>query len=118
MPGTARDFGLRVDDQIDERFDLEKSTQAAIQYLTKLHDQFDNRSLAAAAYNRGENGLRSDLAWQYADSYYNVWLNEETARYVFRIIAIKYLMENRYEFFDHKVLGKQYKLPSTKTVTV
>lgn len=117
MPGTAKDFGLRVDKNVDERFHLQKSTRAAIEYLTKLHERFGSWTLAAAAYNRWWNWLRADLNWQYADDYYDAWLNEETARYVFRIIAIKYLMENRYDFLSKDILGEQYVEPSVTTVT-
>lgn len=118
MPGTAADYGLRVDKNIDERFDLKKSTAAAIKYLTKLHSIFWNRSLAAAAYNRWENWLQRDLDRQFATSYYDVHLNEETARYVYRIMAIKYLMENRFSIFAQETLGKQYDLPKTKKISI
>ena len=118
MPGTARDYGLRVDDEIDERYHFEKATKAAIQYLKKLYSQFGDWSLAAAAYNRGENGLRGDLDRQYVQGYYDAWLNDETARYVFRIIAIKYIMENRYDFYSVGFLGKQYDNPEYEEVQV
>jgi len=118
MPETARRYWLQVDNYIDERMDVVKSTKAAIQYLQNLYNDFDDRSLAAAAYNRWENWLYRDMQRQGTSGYYDLWLNSETSRYVFRIIAIKFLMENRYSFFDKNILWSQYKLPKTKIIKV
>jgi len=85
---------------VDERYNFELETDAAIKYFQKLYEDFHDWTLVAAAYNRGENGLRRALDDQKVASYYDLYLNEETTRYLFRILAIKYLMENRYKVFD------------------
>lgn len=72
----------------------------------------------AAAYNRGENGLRRAIDDQKVSSYYDLYLNDETSRYVFRILAIKYLMENRYKVMDAGELGDPFSLPKTKDISV
>ena len=92
VAGTARDWGLRVDDAIDERNNFEKATPAALDYLQFLHDKFDSWTLAAAAYNSGENGLARRLDEQNVAEYYDLYLNNETSQYLFRILAIKEIM--------------------------
>ena len=109
MPDTAKRYGLRVDADVDERFDFSKSTDAALEYLTDLEKKFDGSwALAAAAYNRGENGLARDLAAQPGvTTYWDAWLNDETARYVYRIMAIKYLMKAGPSLFERwEMLGE------------
>lgn len=118
MPDTARRYGLQVDDYIDERMDFVKSTDAAMRYLRDLYDIFGSWTLAAAAYNRGENGLQRDLAWQFVDTYYDALLNNETARYVYRILALKEVLENRSNYIDPAVLGDPYPRYVTRTVNV
>jgi len=118
MPDTARRYGLLVDEYIDERLDFKKSTDAAMRYLNDLHDIFGNWTLVAAAYNRGENGLQRDLAWQFVDTYYDALLNNETARYVYRILALKEVLENRATYIDPAVLGDHYPRYVTSTVKV
>jgi len=97
MPDTGRRYGLLVDEYVDERYHFEKSTWAAIQYLRDLYDIFWDWALVSAAYNRWENGLRRDMASQWIDNYFDLYLNEETSRYVYRIMAIKYVMQSYYE---------------------
>jgi len=94
MPSVARSYGLIVDGAIDERYNLEKSTDAAIKYLKKSYKQFGSWALAAASYNMGVYGTKDEMNFQDKESYYDLWLNRETARYVFRILAIKEVMEN------------------------
>ena len=118
MPDTARRYGLRVDDAIDERLDFVKATDAAMRYLNNLHTIFGDWTLVAAAYNRWENGLQRDLAWQFVDTYYDALLNNETARYVYRILALKEVLENRATYIDPAVLGDHYPRYVTNTVTV
>jgi hypothetical protein len=81
-------------------------------------DDFQNWTLAAAAYNRWENGLKRDMKEQWVNTYYDLDLNSETARYVWRILAIKYIMEHRYELYDKELLWHQFILPETITVEV
>jgi len=118
MEATAEHRWLLVNNMIDERFHLEKATKSAIDYIWDLYEDFNDRTLVAAAYNRGENGLKRDMQWQNKTWYYDLRLNSETSRYIFRIVAIKYLMEHRYDYFDVSVLGQQYEIPKTKTIRV
>lgn len=118
VSGTAKQYGLQVTDAVDERYHFELATDAAIAYFQKLHKDFGNWTLVAAAYNRGENGLRRAMDDQSVTSYYDLYMNEETTRYVFRILAIKYLMENRYEVFDADELGDAFTQPKSRTVEV
>lgn len=92
IPETGRRYGLVATDTIDERGNFEKSTIAALDYLTKLHADFGSWTLAAAAYNMGENGLARQIAAQKQNGYYDLYLNDETSRYLFRILAAKYVM--------------------------
>ena len=116
MPATAKSCGLRVDEYIDERYDAEKSTDAAIQYLKKAYDKFWNWTLAMASYNRGINGIANDMANQYQSSFYDLWENNETSRYIFRIIAAKEVLKNPSRYFDVSKWGWQYSAPDTMEV--
>jgi membrane-bound lytic murein transglycosylase D len=94
MPQTASEYNLVVNAEIDERLNVQKSTLAACAYLRKSHAEFKDWVLAAASYNRGMGGIRSDMRNQYATNYFDVEVNNETARYVFRIMAMKLILEN------------------------
>ncbi len=94
MKGTANDFNLTVDDYVDERYNLEKATEAACKYFRNAKDKFGNWTMVAAAYNRGISGMQKAMSSQYVDSYYDLFLNQETSRYVFRILALKEIMAN------------------------
>lgn len=94
MPTTAKEKGMEVNDFVDERYDLEKSTEAACSYLKEAYLKFGNWTLAAASYNGGMAGVQRQLESQKVNSYYDVLLTEETARYVYRILALKEIMKN------------------------
>jgi len=94
MPNTAKERGLEVNDEIDERYHLEKATEEACKYLLAAKDKFGSWTLAAASYNGGISGISRQLDNQKVTNYYDLLLTEETARYVFRIIAIKEIMKN------------------------
>ncbi|MCF8374527.1 MAG: transglycosylase SLT domain-containing protein [Bacteroidales bacterium] len=94
MKGTAADYGLEVNTEIDERYHLEKSTRAACRFLKESFEKYGSWTLAAASYNVGRSRLSDELERQKTDGYYNLLLNEETARYVFRIMAVKLILEN------------------------
>ncbi len=94
IPETGQRYGLRVDGEIDERKNFEKATPAALDYLEFLHEKFDSWTLAAAAYNAGENGIARRLGEQMVGDYYDLYLNEEASRYLFRILAIKEIMNS------------------------
>jgi hypothetical protein len=91
---TGRKYGLRVDSEKDERRSLFASTDAAIVYLKELRQNFGSWTLAVAAYNMGENGLRSNISQQNVQDYYRLYLPLETQRYVFRILAAKLILEH------------------------
>ncbi len=98
---TARRNGLRVDEYVDERRDPVKSTRAAIRLLKEDYQQFGSWALAATAYNMGEAGTEENISFQRKDNYYDLYLNEETSRYIFRIVAIKQIMSHpeKYGYF-------------------
>lgn len=91
---TAESYGLEVNRDIDERYHLEKATRAACAYLKEKFQTFGSWTLAAAAYNMGESGLKEEMEQQFATSYYDLNLNAETSRYVFRIVAVKEILAN------------------------
>jgi membrane-bound lytic murein transglycosylase D len=118
MPATAREFGMEVNDNVDERYHIEKSTIIACKYLLDSKERFGTWTKAAAAYNAGNNGISRRLNEQGVDSYYDLLLGEETGRYMFRILALKEIMNNpkKYGFnFRQKDL---YNLVPTYTVPV
>lgn len=91
---TGRELGLEVSRDVDERYDPIKSTYAACKYLKKAYERFGSWTLVAASYNRGMAGMARAVANQKENDYYNLMLNEETSRYLFRILAIKEIFEN------------------------
>lgn len=100
MPNTAKEYGLEVNSNVDERYHIEKATRAACQYLHKAKERFGNWTLAAASFNRGMYGTDRLLEKQMVDDYYDLLLNNETSRYVFRILAVKEIISHpeRYGF--------------------
>jgi membrane-bound lytic murein transglycosylase D len=90
---TAKEYGLEISDYVDERRDPEKSTRAASEFLKRAYKKFGSWTLAAAAFNRGTKGIENALNGQHTKSYYQLYLNEETTRYVFRILALKLIIE-------------------------
>ena len=94
MSRTGRRYGLQKNRVIDQRLDFEQSTEAAINYLRRLHDEFGNWTLALAAYNCGDAFLKREIRKQKVKDFYRLDLPLETERYVFRITAIKIIMEN------------------------
>jgi hypothetical protein len=100
LTGTARDYGLEVNNEIDERYHIEKATYAACDYLQSSYKKFGSWALVAASYNRGVTGIKRQLERQKTNDYYDLLITTETARYVYRIVALKLIMENpeRYNF--------------------
>jgi membrane-bound lytic murein transglycosylase D len=117
IPETAKQFGLTVNENIDERLDPIKATRAACRYLKESYAKFGSWTLAAAAYNMGNGGVNSALKVQMANSYYDLYLNQETSRYVFRILAIKLILNNPEEYgykLYHRDLYQPYHLKKVK----
>jgi len=94
MKATGREYGLEINDNVDERYHLEKSTEVACRYLQKYKDKYGSWTLAAAAYNAGPGSINKFMGIQQANDYYDLLLGEETGRYVFRILAIKEILSN------------------------
>ena len=117
IPSTGKRYGLIINEDIDERRDVDKSTIASFQFLQDLYRRFNSWVSAAAAYNMGEGGFNSNLEFQLQDNYFDLYLNMETSRYVFRIALIKEIMENpqRYGFnIDKNDLWKEEKYEIVK----
>ncbi len=108
MPVAAKEYGLEVNKEVDERYHLEKSTIAACRYLKKAYEKYGSWSLAAAAYNAGFAGIDRHLSKQKANNYFDLLLGEETGRYVFRILAIKGIVENPKGFGFHLSANDYY----------
>jgi hypothetical protein len=94
MRATALQFGLEINDEVDERYDLDKATDAACQYLKQAYNKFGTWTAAAASYNCGMGGFSNQSTFQQSDDYYDLLLPEETNRYVFRILALKAIIDD------------------------
>lgn len=98
MKSAARERGLEINNDVDERYHIEKSTRAACAYLHEAKEKFGSWTLAAASYNMGMNGMQTQLDRQQATNYYDLVLNEETSRYIFRILAAKTILSDPKSF--------------------
>ena len=109
LRGTARDYGLEVNAEVDERYHVEKATYAACDYLKDAYEKYGNWTMVAAAYNAGMRGVERQVERQKSANYYDLLFVEETQRYVFRIIALKLVLEHpeRYNF----IIGDEEKYP-------
>jgi len=108
MASTASCYGITQSAAIDERYDFEKSAAAAFGYLKDLHNEFQNWTLAIAAFNCGERRIEVEIGKQKTSSYYFLKLPQETERYVFRILAIKEILENPEQYGYHLPKGAGY----------
>lgn len=118
LEGTAKSLGLEITESIDERRHTEKATRAAVAYLRQGKQKFGSWTSAAAAYNRGPNGLARAMEAQLADSYYDLYLNEETSRYVFRILALKLILQNPSLYGFDIPRSERYEEYKTRPVSV
>lgn len=118
MESTAKEYGLEVNKEVDERYHFEKSTRAAVRYLQKAHAKFGDWTAVAASYNMGQTGFSKRQFEQFEKNYYNLYLNEETSRYLFRILAFKIIFENPGEFGFHLKEKDFYKNPEFKKIKV
>lgn len=98
MPATAREYGLEVNEYVDERYDIEKATEAACRYLKNARSKYGNWESAAASYNAGMGRISRELDAQDQQSAFDLWLPDETMRYIFRLLAAKAIMENPRSF--------------------
>lgn len=118
LQGTAKDYGLEINSEVDERYHIEKSTHAACDYLLDSFQKYGSWSIVAAAFNAGNTGVQRQILRQKNASYYDLLFGEETSRYVFRIIALKLIMENpeKYNLFISE--EEKYPLVLTRQVDI
>ena len=118
MPDTGKERGLEINDGVDERYHLAKSTEAACRYLLDARSKFGSWTLAAASYNGGVAGVNKQITFQGVDNYYDLLLTEETSRYVFRILALKEIMQHPAQYDFNLSAGDYYPAIPVKTVEV
>ena len=118
IKSTGRKYGLRIDRDIDERRSLSASTKAAMAYFKALYDMFGSWTLSAAAFNMGEQGLQAEILIQQIDDYYHLYLPLETQRYIFRILAIKLILENPQAYGFAITPRDLYPPPATDSVSI
>jgi hypothetical protein len=94
LKSTAKTYGLEVNDEVDERYNIEKSTKVASAYLKDAHEKLGSWTMAAASYNLGLSGTMHRMADQKANNYYDMFFNPETSRYVFRMLAMKIIFSD------------------------
>jgi membrane-bound lytic murein transglycosylase D len=111
MPGTARSYGLKVGNGIDERMNVRKSTIAACKYIKELYGEFNSWTLAAAAYNNGSIKLAHAINKQNEDNYFRMSLNRETGSYLYKIIAMKEIINNPLKYGYKNMYGHLQKTP-------
>jgi membrane-bound lytic murein transglycosylase D len=114
MPKTAEQFGLEVNDEIDERYHIEKSTEAACKYFKSAFKKYNNWTTVAASYNAGMGRISEEQSKQQVDESFDMLLNSETSRYVFRILAMKQFLENPKAFGYTLNFDDFYQTISTK----
>ncbi len=118
MKTTGKQYGLEINNEVDERYHVVKSTEAACKYLKQAHKKFGNWTLAAASYNMGIAGLTRQLTRQKANNYYDLLLNEETGRYVYRILVVKEILTHPEKYGFHVREKDKYPVVKTKNITV
>ena len=118
MPDTAKEKGMEVNESVDERYHLQKATEAACKYLVAAKQKFGNWTLAAASYNGGMNGVNTKIVEQQVTDYYDLLLTDETSRYVFRILALKEIMKHPDLYGFEVDKNEMYDYIPTKTIEV
>ncbi|PIF06386.1 MAG: murein transglycosylase [Draconibacterium sp.] len=118
MKGTAQDYGLIVNSEVDERYHVKKSTYAACNYLKDAYKRYGNWTMVAASYNAGMAGIDRQIDRQKTDSYYDLLLVEESQRYLFRILALKQILENPEKYHFYISENEKYPVIPTRIVEV
>ncbi len=122
IEGTGKQYNLVINEEVDERYSVEKSTEAACKFFLASKLQFGSWTLAAASFNMGTAALQSQIERQKEKNFYDLLLNDETFRYIFRILAIKEIMEHKTSYGFHLDKKDLYapleftSLPVTQTV--
>lgn len=115
MPETGMELGLEINSNVDERYHIEKATEVACIYLKQSKERFGSWTLAAAGYNAGNGGISKQLKIQNVNDYYDLLLGEETGRYMFRIVALKEILNNPSTYgFNFKPEDLYKHIPTTK----
>ena len=109
MKPAGEKYGLEINSQVDERYDVEKSTEAACKYLKDSYDMFGSWITAAASYNMGQDGIEEQQGRQKSNNYFNLVLNSETSRFVARIVSLKYIVQNPEKYGFEITEEKKYK---------
>lgn len=118
MKNTAIELGMTVNDVVDERYDVVKSTYAACKYLKNAYAEFGSWTMVAASYNMGINGLRKQVSQQGLEDYHGLYLNSETSRYIPRLLAVKEIMKNPKKYGYHFRDSHLYRPLKTKAIVV
>ena len=118
LEGTAKECGLEVNDEVDERYHIEKSTEVACGIFMSAYQKYGSWSLVAASYNGGRTAVDRQIANQKVKSYYDLLFGEETTRYVFRILALKMVMEDPEEYGFRIKKNQCYPIIETKTFEI
>lgn len=101
LEATGKSYGLEINEEVDERYHVEKATEAACKYFLEAKNTLGSWTLAAASYNMGITGVKKQIEKQHVNSFYDLWLVDETFRYVFRILAIKEVMTHSEKYGYH-----------------
>ena len=109
MEATGKESGMIINREVDERYDLDKSTRFACKYFLKAYEKYGSWTMAAASYNNGFSGLNEQVDIQKETNYYDLLLNEETARYIFRIVSLKLIMSEPSKYGFNIVPDEIYK---------
>jgi hypothetical protein len=118
LEGTAKEYGLEVGQEVDERYHVVKSTGVACDYLIESFRKYGSWTMTAASYNAGRRGLDEQIERQKKENYYDLLLNEETARYLYRVISLKLIYENPEEYGFEIHSGDLYPVIPTYVVRV
>jgi membrane-bound lytic murein transglycosylase D len=115
---TGKEYGLEINKEVDERYHVAKATEAACAYLKKSHLKFPNWTLVAASYNAGQGRIDESIEDQLETVFYNMYLNDETSRYIFRILAMKYICQDPVKYGFKLEKGDYYDPLSLKTIKI
>jgi len=115
---TAIQYGLEVNEEIDERYNVAKATEAACKYFLESYEKYGNWTLVAASFNRGQDGLTDAMENQKAKSFYELYLNEETSRYIYRIVALKEIYNHPVKYGLYLIASDFYPVIPTYTIDI
>ena len=118
MESTGKELGLEINPYVDERYNIEKATRAAAKYMKKAYDKYGDWFAVTASYNAGQRRISTELEKQQANDVFDLWLNEETSRYPFRIMAMKEIMNNPSKYGYIVKRNQLYKPIRTKDIEV